>query len=379
MAEIISKINTERIQWCCNEFSIDIKKLSVEKKIPVKKLISGELTYRQLERISNFFGYTPPFYLESELPTDEEVHTAEFRSIANQSVKLDLKTARIIKQTEWHRYLYLGLMEDLTEEQFFESPILDGSILKKATDTREWLGIDDSKKYHYKDYRELIEAKGILVFQSMFYAGAWEMKESDAIGFSIFYPKVPVIFIKETSPQRQTFTLFHELGHILLHHTSSIDGKIQFDENNPDINEQQANEFATHCLLPDSLLDNITIPIDVKNYHSAFSMLAEHCGISVEVIVVACMKKYKINRDKYLDYKKYKELNSMEVINRENLNIPRKNRHKEPLHIFGNNYVGTVLTACNSGIITLSKTSNYLDNLKVRDIKMLQEFLWNPS
>ena len=55
----------------------------------------------------------------------------------------------------------------------------------------------------------------------------------------------------------------------------------------------------------------------------------------------------------------------------------RKYRHREPRHIFGERFVRTVFDALHAQRISLSKASTYLDNLKIRDVRALEEHLGN--
>ncbi len=54
---------------------------------------------------------------------------------------------------------------------------------------------------------------------------------------------------------QQSFTLMHELGHLLLHKTSSIDDECDLQSHQGQ--ERDANAFAGHLLVPDSFLASI--------------------------------------------------------------------------------------------------------------------------
>ena len=319
MAEVISNINPERIRWCLQQVGMDMAELVNKKQIPKQKLESGKLTYRQLKKVAAHFDYSPLFFLNPEEPQTENILSPDFCTLAKQSVKIDNTLARIIRRTEWHRDLYISLIEELGEETNYAPPKIAGTITQRADAVKQWLGIQDTGEYKFEDYRKLIEAKGILVFQSMGYSGAWQLKNNSVIGFSIMHPQVPLIFIKKTSPQIQIFTLFHELGHLLLHKSSHIDDKDNLNSNQSKRNEQEANLFAANCLLP-------------ENIQRAASS-----------------------------------------------SFPRSYRHMEPLQIFGYNYVATVLDALHTNKVTLNKASDYLDRLKINDIKKLDDALYNAG
>ena len=374
MAEIIKNVNPKRIQWCQQQVATDIAEL-VKKGIPERKLESGALTYIQLKKIAEYFGYSPLFFLEPEEPETEKILSANFRTLANQSIQIDNTLACIIKRTEWHRDLYIGLAKELEEEISYASPQMSGTITQKANTVRRWLGIDDAKKYTFDSYRELVETKGILVFRSMRYNGNWQLKNNEAIGFSITHPQAPLIFIRKTSPQMQTFTLFHELGHLLLHSRSCIDNQANLSSNQSDENEREANQFAAGCLLPNEIVQGLSreIPEGPESYDLEFEYVAEQRGISVEVVVVALLKQGMISQS---DYYGYKGIKGAELEDGQDFTPPpRAYRYKEPLQIFGYSYVATVLSALHADKVTLSKASDYLDRLKIGDVKRLDDSL----
>ena len=345
-----------------------------ELKIPEKKLENGRLTYRQLKTVADHFGYSPLFFLEPGEPRAEKILSPNFRALTNQSVQIDSTLARIIKRTEWHRDLYIGLTEELEEETNYVPLQISGTIAQKADAVRHWLGVNDTQSYKFDDYRKLVEAKGILVFRSTGYKGAWKLKNDSVVGFSITHPQVPLIFIKKTSPEMQTFTLFHELGHLLLHNRSCIDNEDNLRSNQSEEDEREANQFAADCLLPEEALRDIAqkIPEEPELYDSAFKGIARRRGISVEVIVVALLKQNKVSKS---DYSIYRAIKKTEWEDNQEKSGSRKYRHREPLHIFGTNYVGTVFSALHTDKVTLNKASNYLDRLKMEDLKKLDNFL----
>ena len=53
----------------------------------------------------------------------------------------------------------------------------------------------------------------------------------------------------------------------------------------------------------------------------------------------------------------------------------REFRHREPIHIFGQRYVRTVLDALSGNQITLNKASGFLDNLNITDVRQLEKHL----
>ena len=54
----------------------------------------------------------------------------------------------------------------------------------------------------------------------------------------------------------------------------------------------------------------------------------------------------------------------------------RSYRHREPIHIFGDTFVRTVLEALQTKEITLARASGYLDNLKIQDVHELERYCY---
>ena len=210
----------------------------------------------------------------------------------------------------------------------------------------------------------------------MGYQGAWRVKHDDLVGFSMVHDQAPVIFVKKTSPERQVFTLFHELGHLLLHQSSCMDDVDNLQNDYYAKQEKEANQFAGLCLLPDDLMKQKFPQISVtpEEYASTFKTFSSQLGLSVEVIVVRLLQMEKITQS---DYQRYKKSSMLEQQNAQHptttKQAKRKYRHREPRYIFGDRYVGVMLDAWHGKHITLNKASDYLDRLKIQDIYKLDQ------
>ncbi len=377
--ERINFINAERIQWCCYDAGISVDGLALESGVSLDSLhhlMDGKagLTFNQLATIADFFGRGVLFFLEENAVQEDKAHSVEFRTLANQKPNLSLKLKKLIERVEFQRDRYLSLIEDLSYDatDIFQHPILDSDINTVAQQVREWLGVKE--KNDFDSYRKAIEKKGILVFQSNGYHGKWQIpKESPIIGFSLYHASCPVIVVrKKTQPARQVFTLMHELGHLLLHKTSSID-----DDN--DLNAHQgrefeANHFAGLVLVPGHFLNQIDLvskPSAVSEFTTWLAPYKKTWGVSTEVILRRLSDQNLISANDYAAYRNW--LKTQEIINKDGGS--RKYRHREPQHIFGDKYVRTVFDAKNAQQLSLAKTSSYLDNLKVKDLKQLEQYI----
>ena len=103
---------------------------------------------------------------------------------------------------------------------------------------------------------ERVESYGVAVFQI-------SLNQDNLRGFSITDDIMPVIVIKRGGEQATTkiFTLFHELGHIILNEGGLCD--ISLDVSSPRI-EQWCNAFAAELLVPTQEFLGSKIVIDHK-------------------------------------------------------------------------------------------------------------------
>lgn len=381
--ERIQSINPDRIAWCCAENGITPNDLAQELGIAttsIDKVMTGKdgITFNQLQKIADFFGKGVLFFMEKGEIDNTKVNSPQFRTIANQKTQLTLKVKTLIQRVEKHRNIYLSLREDLDNDLSlsFNPPKLSNHNLHEAAEiTRRWLNLTNESKFDA--YRSAIEAKGILVFRSNGYNGKWQIaKENPILGFTLFYPVCPVIFVKKQKWEtRQTFTLIHELAHILLHKTSFIDDEQDFQTHRG--KEREANVFTGILLVPDSVLATINDsekPNDTARFDEWLEQPKRATGASVEVILLRLLDVGRISQDEYSGYKQWWSQQSF-LQNEETGS--RAYRYREPVHIFGKNVVSTVLEALNARQITLAKASSYLDNLKIRDLHQLERHFAN--
>ena len=221
---------------------------------------------------------------------------------------------------------------------------------------------------------------GILVFRSNGYNGLWQFpKKSLQCGFSLYHNQYPVIVIKkEDSNERMTFTLMHELGHILLHKDSFIDSEETIFKISSK-KEEEANIFAGHILVTDVMLEGIHHLVFSESIEEIIDILkpiAKKWGVSIDVILLRLIEQNKIPKDLYQNYLDIKSKENSFFIKEESKPIPRKYRFKEPISIFGKQYVATILTALSENKITLHKATTYLDKISTTDLHKLEACSW---
>jgi Zn-dependent peptidase ImmA (M78 family)/transcriptional regulator with XRE-family HTH domain len=375
--ERLQDINISRIAWCCNDYGISPDELANEVGIShasMNGLMKGErgLTFGQLSKIAQFFGRGVLFFLQ---PGDVEanvVHTLAFRTLANQKPELSTKIRSLIERVEHQRTIYSALRDETDDLPTFNPiDVPSDDPIKAACLVRQWLGLPTRNSF--ETYRSAIEAKGILVFLSNGYQGKWQIaKESPVMGFTLYDDECPVIVIKKQRwESQQTFTLIHELGHLILQKMSSIDDEGDFYSHEGE--EKIANAFAGHLLVPKERLNDIDLqgrPRRVDEFDGWLERHRKMWGVSTEVILRRLLDSGKIERHEYAEYRLWRANVAEQLRDGGN----REWRHREPKHIFGDTFVRAVLDAMQSKSITLSKACTYLDGLKVSDLHKLESY-----
>lgn len=377
--ERISAINLDRIRWCCADAGVTLDNLASELGIApasIERLNAGEdaLTFNQLRKIADYLGRGVLFFLEPEPVDEARVHTPQFRTLANQKPELSNKLKALIKRVEKQRDVYLSLREDLdeTDRPFFNPPQIQAQNMHETTRiVRSWLELKEVN--NFDSYRAALEAKGILVFRSNGYNGKWQIaKESPIYGFALYDESCPVIVVKKQDwDTQQSFTLMHELGHLLIHKISSIDD--ERDMYSHQGMERDANAFAGQVLVPDSFLLRIqdaSRPQDVSEYEIWLKEYTKAWGISTEVVLRRLLDVGRLPQNLYEGYRQWRK--TTVVLEKDGGN--REWRSREPKHIFGDVFVRTVFDALNARKITLNKASNYLDSLTIKDIHKLEHY-----
>jgi Zn-dependent peptidase ImmA (M78 family) len=371
--------NQGRIAWCCEDSGITLSDLALEtgvSEVALDKAVSGErgLTFNQLKKIADHFGRGVLFFMEPGPADPAKVHTAAFRSIANQKPQISTKLRVLIERAERQRDVYISLKGEigLDDEMAFAPPLIPGSPREAAKVARSWLGL--STENNFDQYRAAVERKGILVFRSNGYNGQWQIaKDNPVLGFSLYDQQCPLILVKKQYwDASQTFTLIHELGHILLHKISSVDD--DSDLHHGSGSEREANEFAGLVLVPDShlvVISDAGRPESAEDYDEWLAPYRKRWGVSGEVILRRLLDAGRISASEYGAYRAWRS--GIKVPEQES-GGSRGYRYREPKHIFGDGFVRVVLDSLTAKNITLAKASTYLDGIKVKDIHNLKGY-----
>lgn len=379
-------INPNRLQWCMDIVEIDLDHLSSEVNIAKQTLEhvmenQAALSVRQLNEIANHFKRSLLFFLNPDEVEEEKIYSLQFRTINNQKPIKSPKLIAFIERVEKQREIYMGLMEDLEEplnEEWHSNIKWNIENIKSvSTKAREWLGISVSDSFD--NMRQAVANKGIMVIVSNGYDGKWQIDKKNPVrGFSLYYDILPIIVIKKQSSKgAQAFTLMHELAHLLLHKKSAIDD--EDDLHNYQGMEKEANEFAGNLLIPDVFLNeldiNTLLNLKVEEYDNYLNSYKKQWCVSGEAILVRLLINKLITQQHYQSYKNFKNQQTVKDSQKDTGSIPRIYRHREPINVFGKPFVYAVFDSLHNRNITLAKASTYLDNLKISDVRQLEQYV----
>lgn len=262
-------VNHEVLIWAREAIALNRSNASERTGISVKRLTQLEQgekkpTLDELKELSKVYKRTVATLLLAKPPKEKPL-PKDRRTIDSKDLgKYHEKTIMAIRKA---RALAISLM-DLKKDAGIaiphfpykastkENPKTIANKLRKELNLSEIRTLENTN-HVLEGYIEKIESLGVAVFQL-------SLTQDGLRGFSMVDEVVPIIGIKRGGEQAtaKVFTLFHELGHILL----SAGGLCDLSENSNLQIEKWCNAFAAEILIPTSELLQMEI---VKEQSSA--------------------------------------------------------------------------------------------------------------
>jgi len=247
--------NHKVLVWARESLAINRNQASEKTGISAKRLIQleeGEKhpTLDELKGFSKAYKRTIATLLLSEPPKEKPL-PADRRTINSEELgNFHEKTIMAVRKARALAQSYVELRQELGIEipklNFFAS--INEQPQDVAVKVREMLSLDEVSEIKninnaLEAYIEKVELLGVAVFQL-------SLTQDKLRGFSITDDIIPIIGIKRGGEQAhsKTFTLFHELGHILLNEGGLCDLS---EKTNIQI-EKWCNAFAAEVLIPTS-------------------------------------------------------------------------------------------------------------------------------
>ena len=349
MVARVENINPKIVRECREQIGLSVE--AAVKKVPgIKAIEAGEKkpTFKQLDTLAELCRVPRWVFIADKLPVKYLYEkTPAFRKFSHESAVEfgEHKTRSVVVYAEQLRELILELREDQNEpiNEFhhpFSPPKTNASPANIAEQTRRWLGAENSH-LEFFEWRQLVEAKNIFVFMTGKYPGALRVGK-EFRGFTVYNPLLPTIVINDSDAQKaQSFTLWHELGHVLRKETAI--------DSNP-FAESWCNEFAAHALMPDSEFQSKAENFNLSNLNGIKS-LAERFKVSPDACLVKALSLQLIAKR---DYNRFASERKKELAN-----MPKgfaiRRRSEEVIRQYGDLFSRTVAQAHYNGEIGLHK------------------------
>ena len=380
MAKPVAGINPRVLRWARERAGYpagDVAQAIGKDEEVVKQWESGESapTYAQLERLAYQLYKRPIALFFFPEPPQELDPAKEFRTLPDFEVERLASDTRFALRLAKAMQLALAELNDgknPAEAKIFRDvrAAADTSARRLAELVRKYLGVSLKTQQDWTDtedallhWRSLIEERGVFVFKRSF-------KQREISGFCLVDPEFPVIYLNNgTAPARQSFTIFHELAHILLHTSGITKANDSFVANlgGPAKRvEVFANEFASEVLVPSGDFDR-----HLKNgpYDDlCLSNLAIRYRVSQEVILRKLLDRGLVNRKHYEE-----RVSEWENQYRERrLESAGGNYYATQAAYLGDKFLQLAFSKYYQGRFGIEQLADYL-NVKVRSIPGLEQ------
>lgn len=300
--EPVTGIQPDVFRWARTSIGLSVTEVATMLKRPPEDIEAweqgrGAPSYPQLEKLAYQIYKRPLAVFFLPAPPEETLPKREFRTLPDADMQtLARDTYLHIRRAHAHQLALRELFDDRNpaERQIGKTVSLStaAALPSQAQAIRDHLGITLERQTAWKSdeqalkaWRSAIEQGGIFVFKAPF-------KQKDISGFCLMDEQLPVIYLNNsTTKTRQTFSLLHELAHLLLR----INGLSKFDAgyidqlpNREQEIERFCNAIAAEVLIPSTDFAQQTrpFPANVERVTEAqFADLARRYGVSREAIL----------------------------------------------------------------------------------------------
>lgn len=358
MTSKVENINKDILYQCREQIGLSL--FEVGKKINKITAIEDGLrkpTFNQLNTLAELYKVPRWVFVSDTLPEEYQFNKAvtAFRQFADDRTELfsNHKVRSLTTKVERLRNLILELRDDMGETiEPFDPPVLQNIASPNITakQVREWLGIAES--LDFPEWKEKLESKGIFVFMTSKYKDWSHIDKELFRGLALYHQTLPVIIINDSdSKKAQSFTLFHELGH-LLRKESAID---DWDDLNKQ-EEKWCDELAGNVLMPVDQFRAAVHDIGVGDL-DAVKSIARGFKASAYACLVRLRQLQIIDQATYTDfeYQLKEEYAKLQKKLKKSNRGPSRNRPREVLDQYGHIYVNVVFQAYRNQEIGLHK------------------------
>lgn len=316
-------VNPDVLRWARETLRLSQEEVAqrMNKKISdIEAWERGEAspTYIQLESLAYEIYKRPiALFFFPDVPEEEAVEQT-FRTLPEQ--ELQRMPSRILYLLRRARVFQLNLAElydgvnpasrQILRDLEFAPSV---AVTEMAQQVRSYLGIDLAQQQSWDDaddalkrWREVLEDHGVFVFKDSFNSPGKKNEdsvESTFSGFCLYDTGFPVIYVNNNKAKnRQIFTLFHELAHLLMH-TGGVDTRqddyIEYLAGNSRRIEILCNQFAGEFLVPSRDFQERLVGKSIDD--GAIGYWAALYGVSRETILRRLLDWGRVSQQEYED------------------------------------------------------------------------------
>jgi Zn-dependent peptidase ImmA (M78 family) len=314
---VFMPVNPLILEWARTAIGYDLSEAADKLAIDVALLKDWESgksrpSYSQLKKISNLYKRVTAVFFLADVPSDPAV-PKDFRVLKDSQIrKLAPSTLMEIRDAQRKRSDAIILAEQMGEPipEFKYTTHLNDDIPKLAKKFRNIFGISyevqrafSNDHSAFNTWKRAIENQNVLVFQASF-------KSLDELrGLAVFESRFPLILLNtKDAPKPRTFSLLHELCHLLLHVSGigNMQSPLSRDEGYNQV-EVFCNQFAGECLVPAEYFlaepEVAAISTQKTISKSQISALSNRYNSSWEVILRRLLDLGKISNEFYSNYR----------------------------------------------------------------------------
>ena len=359
------KVNHLLLIWARESLAISRNQASEKTGISAKRLAQledGEKqpTLEELKEFSKAYKRTIATLLLSEppkekpLPKDRRTIDSEELGTFHEKTIMAIRKSRALTQS----LIELKRDAGIIISRFKYRASMNDSATEFANKFRKEWNLDEIREikninYALEAYIEKIESLGIAIFQL-------SLTQDKLRGFSINDDIIPIIGIKGggEQPTAKIFTLFHELGHILLNEGGLCD----LSENTNQQIEKWCNAFAAEILIPTDELLNLYFVQEQKQKGEKIWAKKDLIELAnyFHVGPLAVLRRLLENKLTTLTYyqEKHKDWNKPSFSRAKN--PEGRNIAKETIKEKGRTYISLAFTAFDQNRIDLKDLSDFL-------------------
>lgn len=386
-------VKPEVLTWCRTSAGYSIADAAGALRLRTEQLAAWETldsddapSIPQLRKLSELYKRPLAVFFLQQVPRDFQV-LRDLRRLPGTGPRIYSPAVILeMRRAEQQRALALELSEDLRETptkfnlqaELREEPAVVAERIRTAlginfaTQT-DWATTDGRAAFN--GWRKRVESVGVLVFQ------ATRFDFDDASGFAIFEEVMPVIVVnRKDAVTRRTFSLVHELTHLLLRVSGVSDLDAEGDRSPEDSAiEIFCNQVAANALMPAREFRSV----DVVRQKGAgrwewsddeLTAIGKTFGTSREAVLrrllgfnLTSEDFYRATRARLLE-----EYAAIKARQRESRSELKRNMPQETLSNFGRPLVSMILENYYQDRLTLSDVAGYL-GIKARHVSTLEQ------